>query len=36
LRHYLEVEKLDAAARRLVYRVIGKTQRIARREQGRG
>jgi hypothetical protein len=36
LRLYLEVEKLDAAARRLVYRVIGKTQRIARREQGRG
>jgi len=36
LRHYLKVEKLDGAARWLVYRVIGKTQRIARREQGRG
>jgi hypothetical protein len=36
LRLYLQVEKLDGAARRLVHRIIGKTQRIARHEQGCG
>jgi heptose I phosphotransferase len=33
LRRYLGTEKLDASARRLVYRVVGKTQRIAERAQ---
>lgn len=33
LRRYLGIEKLDASARRLVYRVVGKTQRIAERER---
>jgi len=35
LRRYLGVEKLDASARRLVYRVVGKTQRIAERERAK-
>ena len=35
LRQYLGIEKLDASARRLVYRVVGKTQRIAEREQAK-
>jgi hypothetical protein len=33
LRLYLKVEKLDAAARRLIYRVVGKTQLIAGRDR---
>jgi hypothetical protein len=33
LRQYLGIEKLDASARRLVYRVVGKTRRIAERDQ---
>ena len=35
LRRYLGIEKLDASARRLVYRVVGKTQRIAERERAK-
>jgi hypothetical protein len=35
LRRYLDIEKLDASARRLVYRIVGKTQRIAERERAK-
>jgi len=35
LRRYLGIGKLDASARRLVYRVVGKTQRIAERERAK-
>ena len=35
LTHYLQVSKLDASARRLVYRVVGKTRRIAYHERRR-
>ncbi len=35
LRGYLGIEKLDDMARRLLYRVVGKTQRIAERERRR-
>ena len=35
LRRYLGIEKLDASARRLVYRIVGKTQRIAERERAK-
>jgi len=35
LRRYLGIEKLDASARRLVYRVVGKTQHIAERERAK-
>lgn len=33
LRRYLGIERLDAPARRLLYRIVGKTQRIAARER---
>ena len=35
LRRYLGIEKLDASARRLVYRIVGKTQRIAERQRAK-
>jgi len=35
LRRYLGIEKLDASARRLIYRVVGKTQRIAEKERAK-
>jgi hypothetical protein len=35
LKHYLHLPKLDVSAKRLAYRVIGKTQRIARHDRRR-
>jgi hypothetical protein len=35
LTHYLGIRKLDASARRLVYRILGKTQAIARHDKRR-